>query len=167
MNGILQVYLFNLILVYVGFMCFLNFALSKFPNRELEIMIICFTGCQEMIILQLTFTECLLYQAPLQVLCMKSESESHSVVSDSLRPHGLQSPWNSPGQNTEVGSLSLLQGIFPTQGSNPGLPHGRRILYQMSHKVSPSALHTLNHLIFTTTHIRQIILLPPFYRQEN
>ena len=56
------------------------------------------------------------------------------VVSDSLRPHGLYSPWNSPGQNTGVGSLSLLQGIFPTQGSNPGLPHCRRILYQLSHK---------------------------------
>ena len=40
--------------------------------------------------------------------------ESSSVVSDSLRPHGLYSPWNSPGQNTGVGSLSLLQGIFPT-----------------------------------------------------
>ena len=35
----------------------------------------------------------------------------------------LYSPWNSPGQNTGVGSPSLLQGIFPTQGSNPGLPH--------------------------------------------
>ena len=46
-----------------------------------------------------------------------------------LRPHGLYSPWNFPGQNTRVGSLSLLQGIFPTQGSNPGLPHCRRILY--------------------------------------
>ena len=44
------------------------------------------------------------------------ESESHSVMSDSLRPHGLYSPWNSPGYNTGVGSLSLLQGIFPTQG---------------------------------------------------
>ena len=55
-------------------------------------------------------------------LCEDSESESHSVMSDSLRPHGLYSPWNSPGQNTGVGSLSLLQGIFPTQGSNPGLP---------------------------------------------
>ena len=54
--------------------------------------------------------------------------ESCSVVSDSLQPHGLYSPWNSPGQNTGVGSLSLLQGIFPTQGSNPGLPHCRRIL---------------------------------------
>ena len=50
-------------------------------------------------------------------LCM----HACSVMSDSLWPHGLYSPWNSPGQNTGVGSLSLLQGIFPTQGSNPGL----------------------------------------------
>ena len=49
------------------------------------------------------------------------ESEICSVVSNSLRPHRLQSPWNSPGQNTGVGRLSLLQRIFPTQGSNPGL----------------------------------------------
>ena len=67
----------------------------------------------------------------------ESESESHSVVSDSLRPHGLYSPWNSPGQNTGVGSLPFLQGIFPTQGSNPGLPHCTRILYQLSHRGSP------------------------------
>ena len=64
-------------------------------------------------------------------------SESHSVVSDSLQPHGLYSLWDSPGQNTEVvGCLSLLQGIFPTQGSNPGLPHCRQILYQLSHQGS-------------------------------
>ena len=61
-------------------------------------------------------------------------SESRSVVSDSLQPHRLYSPWNSPGQNTGVGSLSLLQGIFPTQGSNPGLPQCRRILCQLSHR---------------------------------
>ena len=66
-----------------------------------------------------------------------SESESHSVMSDSLGPHGLYSPWNSPGQNTGVGSLSLLQGIFPTQELNPGLPYCRQILYQLSHKGSP------------------------------
>ena len=42
-------------------------------------------------------------------------------MSDSLRPHGY-SPWNFPGQNTGVGGLSLLQGIFATQGLNPGLP---------------------------------------------
>ena len=47
------------------------------------------------------------------------ESVSHSVMSNSLRPHGLYSPWHSPGQNTGVDSLSFLQGIFPTQGSNP------------------------------------------------
>ena len=54
-----------------------------------------------------------------------------------LRTHGLYSPCNSPGQNTGVGSFSLLQGIFPTQGSNPGLLHCRRILYQLNHKGSP------------------------------
>ena len=52
---------------------------------------------------------------------------SGSVVSNSLWPHGLYSSWHSPGQNTGVGSLFLLQGIFLTQGSNPGLPHCRRI----------------------------------------
>ena len=46
----------------------------------------------------------------------------------------LYSPWNPPGQNTGVSSLSLLQGIFPTQGLNPGFPHCRQILYQLSHK---------------------------------
>jgi len=54
-------------------------------------------------------------------LC-KSESESRSVVSDSSKPHGLYSPWNSPGQNPGVGSLSLPQGIFPTQGIKPKSP---------------------------------------------
>ena len=67
-------------------------------------------------------------------------NESCSVVSDCLRPHGLGSPWNSPGQDTGVGSLSLLQGIFPTQDSNPGLPHCKWILYQLSHKGSPRIL---------------------------
>ena len=50
------------------------------------------------------------------------------------------SPWNSPGQNTGVGSHSLLQGILPTQGSNPGLPHCRQNLYQLSHRRSPRGL---------------------------
>ena len=74
-------------------------------------------------------------------------SESCSVMSDSLRTHSLYSPWNSPVQNTGLGSLSFLQGIFPTQGSNPGLPQFRRTLYQLtgdvlkhwlSHSVDPS-----------------------------
>ena len=62
----------------------------------------------------------------------ESEGEGRSVVSDSLRPH--------PGQKTAMVSLSFLQGIFPTQGLNPGFPHCRRILYQMSHKGSPRIL---------------------------
>ena len=67
----------------------------------------------------------------------ETESESRSVLSDSLWPHGLYSPWNSLGQNTAAGSFSLLQGIFPIQGLNPGLPHPRQILYQLNHKGSP------------------------------
>ena len=59
-----------------------------------------------------------------------------------LQPHGLYSPWNSPGQNIGVGGLSFLQGIFPTQGSNPGLPHCRRILYQLSPQGSPWKMKT-------------------------
>ena len=65
------------------------------------------------------------------------ESESDSIVSDSLRPHGPYSPWNSPGQNIGVGGLSLLQGIFPPQGLNLDFPHCRWILYQLSLKGSP------------------------------
>ena len=65
---------------------------------------------------------------------------SLSVVSDSWRPHGPYCPWTSLGQNTIVGSRSLLQGIFPSQGSSPGLPHGRQILYQPSYKGSPTTI---------------------------
>ena len=70
-------------------------------------------------------------------------------MSDSLWPHEtvhgileakLYSPWNSAGQSTGVGSLSLLQEIFSTQGSYPGLPHCRWFLYQLSHKGSPRIL---------------------------
>ena len=79
------------------------------------------------------------------------EIESHSVVSDSLRPYGLYSPWISPGQTTGVGSLSLLQGIFPTQGSNPGLPHFRRILYQLNHKGSQKGKKPMAELLVLLT----------------
>ena len=64
------------------------------------------------------------------------------MVSDSLRPRGqeptrLLRPWDSPGKNTGVGCHFLLQGIFPTQGSNPGLLHCRQTLYHLSHQGSP------------------------------
>ena len=49
-----------------------------------------------------------------KIYCHESESEGHSVVSDSLQPHGLYGPWNSPDQNPGMGSLFLLQQIFPT-----------------------------------------------------
>ena len=58
------------------------------------------------------------YCHPAYLTYMQSESESRSVVSDSLWPHRLYSPWNSLGQSTGVGSFSLLQGIFPVQFSS-------------------------------------------------
>ena len=70
-----------------------------------------------------------------------------------VKPRGLYSPWNSPGQNIGVGSLSLFHGIFPTQGSNPSLPHCRRLLYQLSYQGSRTALvHSLfgNWRLFLT-----------------
>ena len=70
----------------------------------------------------------------------ESERESCSVASDSLQPHGLYRPLNSPGQNTGVGSLSLLLGIFPTQRLNPNLLHCGQILNPLSHKGSPRIL---------------------------
>jgi len=70
----------------------------------------------------------------------EKKSESRSVESDSLWPHGLYSPRNSPGQNTGVGTLSLPQGVFPTQGSNPALLHCKWILYQLNHKGNPRIL---------------------------
>ena len=61
-------------------------------------------------------------------------------MSNSLQPHGLYSPWNSPNQNTGMGSLSLLQGTFLTQESNWGLLHCRQILYQLNYEGSPKDL---------------------------
>ena len=79
---------------------------------------------------------------------VKSESVSHSVMSASLRPHGLQSArclcsWISPGKKTGMGSHFLLQGIFPTQGSNPSLLHCRWTLYHLSHQGSQCASHQI------------------------
>ena len=86
-----------------------------------------------------------LIPGPGESLRVSTESESRSVVSDSLRPPGLPSscPWDSPGPNTGVGSRPLIQGIFPTQGSNPGLPHSGRILYKLSYRGSLSTGSTV------------------------
>ena len=83
-------------------------------------------------------------------------SESRSIISDSLPPHGLYSPWNFPGQN------NLDWVVFPfsrgssqprkqTQESNPGLPCCRQILYQLSHK--GSIPYIIMPKIFTHTNI--------------
>ena len=85
------------------------------------------------------------------------ESQSHSAVSDSLQPHGLYSPWNSPDQNTGVGSRSLLWGIFPTQGSNPSLLHCRQILYQLSHQGS---IAYKRKILFWDCPKREVLLIP-------
>ena len=75
------------------------------------------------------------------IFVVKSKwSQSHSIVPDSFRLHGPYSPRSFPGQNSGVGSHSLVQGIFPIQGLNPGLPHCKQILYQPSHKGSPRIL---------------------------
>ena len=55
---------------------------------------------------------------------------------------GRTCPWNSPGKKTGGGCNALLQGIFPAQGSKPGLPHCRQILYHLSHLGSPCCSHT-------------------------
>ena len=70
---------------------------------------------------------------------------SHSVMSNSWKPHELQPPGScfhgdSPGKNAGVGCHALLQGLFPTSGSNPGLLHCRWILYHLSHQESPRIL---------------------------
>ena len=83
----------------------------------------------------------------------KSESASCSVALQPLGlcPARLLCPWNSPGKNTAVGSHSLLQGIFPTEGLNPGLLHCRQIFYHLIHQASPHTLWVYVH-IYTYTH---------------
>ena len=113
------------------------------------------------------------WEAPLLVLVMgnwdwsmdeATWSESRSVVSDSLWPHVPYSTWNSLGQNTGVGSLSFLQGIFPTQGWNPGLLCCRCILYKLSYQGSPFGRwifeHTASHPDANDVKVSPCSLLP-------
>ena len=96
----------------------------------------------------------------------ESESVSYSVGSDPLQFHGLQPtrllcPWNSPGKNTGVGSHSLLQGIFLTQGLNVGLPHCRQILYHLSNQGSPQTKRqksNVSFLISLTSHREKSVI---------
>ena len=80
------------------------------------------------------------FQPECVLVRLQSGGVSPSVVSDSLWPQGLYSPWDPPGQNTGVGSHSLLLRIFPSQGSSPGLPHSRHVPDQLSHLGRPGLL---------------------------
>ena len=91
-------------------------------------------------------------------------------LSSSLKPHGLYIPWNCPGQNTGVCSLSLLQGISPTQGSNPGVLNCRQILYQLSYQGNLSMnlfkLMSIESVMMTCTHLilcHPLLLLPSIF----
>ena len=81
------------------------------------------------------------YMALVRLLKLTEVESESEVVSDSLQPHGLWPtrvlhPWDSPGKSTGVCCHFFLQEIFPTQGSNPGLPHCRQTLYHLSHQGS-------------------------------
>ena len=103
---------------------------------------------------------------------------------DSLRPHGLLPtrllcPWDFPGKDTGVGCHFLLQGIFPTQGSNPGLLHCRQILYLLSHRESESespsvvsdSLPAIDYIVYGILQVLQAKILEwvafPFSRVSS
>ena len=103
--------------------CFLFSILHK-PNCETQSSLLDF----------LYLTIVIVYVCVCPCVCI-----SHSVMSNSLQPHGVQPtrlfcPWDFPGNNTGVGCHFLLQGIFPTQGLSPGLLHCHQILYHLSHQ---------------------------------
>ena len=92
-------------------------------------------------LVQFKSINCIAFHASLNYHWKERESISHSVMPDSLRPHGLPwptkllCPWNSLGKNTGVSCHSLLHGIFPTQGLKPGILLHRQILYCLNHLV--------------------------------
>ena len=97
-------------------------------------------------------------------LYFTNESISHLVMSSSLWLHGLQPsrllcPWDFPGKNTGVGCHFLLQEIFLTQGSNPGLLHCKRILFHPSHRGSPISQIVLNKLIFNRVNTVKVTVI--------
>ena len=129
-----------------GFLIFLHFFLAKTMTAFVKIIFYIFIYIKIYVYICVCVCVCACvcvcvcvcidtHTLPPDLLIMWSENRS--FMSNSLRSHGLCSPWNSPGQNTGVGSLSLLQEIFWTQRPNPGLPHCRRIICWLSHKESP------------------------------
>ena len=86
------------------------------------------------------------------VLCLVARSCLTFCDPMDYNPPGSSVSGGSPGNNTGVGCHALLQGVFPAQGSNPGLPHCRQILYQLSHQGIPSYLcyigPAITHFLF-------------------
>ena len=70
----------------------------------------------------------------------------------------LLCPWNSLGKNTGVGCHTLLQGIFPTQGSNSGLLHYRQILYSLSHQAAECNPDRILWSLISTLHTHNVNL---------
>ena len=79
------------------------------------------------------------------VLCLVTQSCPTLYNPMDYSPPGFSVHGDSPGKNTGVGCHACLQGIFPTQGLNPGLPHCRRILYQVGHQGSPRILESVSY----------------------
>ena len=94
-------------------------------------------------------------------MCARSVTQSCQAL---CHPAGLLCQQDSPGKKTGVGCNALRQGIFPTQGSNPGLPNCRRALYHLSHqgiiKQTTVDLHN-----FTAMHTWQINSIHGIIRQ--
>ena len=88
---------------------------------------------------------------------------THLCLTLWLQPSSFLCPWNSLGKNTGVGSHSLLQGIFPTQESNPGLTHCRQILYCLSHQGSPSNVYYICNKMEKTVLFKDLFYMGHFY----
>ena len=101
------------------------------------------------------------------IMKAESESESCSVMSNSFQSHRLYNPWNSPGQDTGVSSHFLLQGIVPTQGSNPGLSCCRQILYQLIFQGSPKKTEHQRIDAFELWCWRRLLRVPWTARRSN
>ena len=100
-----------------------------------------------MLVPQLDYRTCKesIILCPVQCYAMLSDSFVSNLWPHGLQPTRLLCPWGSSSKNTEVGCHALLQGIFPTQRSNPGLPHCRQILYHVSHQGSPRILEWVTY----------------------
>ena len=85
---------------------------------------------------------------PIPTTCVLVAQSCLTLQCRGLGPTRLLCPWDSPGKNTGMGNHSLLQGIFLTQGLNPGLLHRRNILYCLSHQGNPVSSQALSISLF-------------------